>query len=298
MKTFLPLFILFTTPVFSQLKIDTLTNETIVRLAKNNLSENVIAQKINASFCSFDISVNELIRLKESSVSDNVINLMIRTQARTDAATLDQAANNSNDKDHSFTESGIYFLKDGRYTNLDPTLVSATRLTGAFTVKYKSQIEGAEANYRINSNRPDFYFNFETMKKSLNDANANTTNQSKENYLDQLISKVGYGYNNSNYQAISPNDFKLVRLDKNRNKREFVTGKTKPFQGIDMSIDDKYIVNFKYERISSNTYKIRFDKDLEPGEYCFIYLGNGNNAANARVVGQNNLKVFDFSIGE
>jgi hypothetical protein len=190
-------------------------------------------------------------------------------------------------------------LKDAKYTNLDPTIVSTARpKSGMFNVKYKSQIEGAEANYQLNSKRPEFYFNFETVKKSLNDANANTTSTNKENYLDQLFNKVGYGYSNSTYQAVSPNDFKLIKLDKNKNKREFVSGKVSAFGQYDMSIDDKNIVNFKYEKISANTYKIKFDKDLSPGEYCFLYLGNNNNAAYVQWYGQNNFKVFDFGVSK
>lgn len=284
---------------YSQTKIDTLNNETIIKLTKSKLPGSVIIQKINTSFCSFDISVDGLIKLKESQVGDSVINLMIQIQGKANAASFIQAKDNSNDKNHTFTESGIYFLEDAKYTNLDPTIVSTARpKTGILNIKYKSQIEGAEANYQLKSKRPEFYFNFETVKKNLNDANANATTTSKDNYLDQLLDKIGYGYSNSNYQAISPNDFKLIKLDKNKNKREFVSGKVSAFGQYDMSIDDKNIVNFKYEKISANTYKIKFDKDLSPGEYCFLYLGNNNNAAYVQWYGQNNFKVFDFGISK
>ncbi len=37
---------------------------------------------------------------------------------------------------------------------------------------------------------------------------------------------------------------------------------------------------------------------VQPGEYCFLYLGDNNNAANMQIYGQNNMKVFDFGIAK
>ena len=85
-KTYLILILLVSVRTYSQTKIDTLNNETIIKLTKSKLPGNVITQKINTSFCSFDISVDGLIKLKESQVSDSVINLMIQTQVKADAA--------------------------------------------------------------------------------------------------------------------------------------------------------------------------------------------------------------------
>ncbi len=281
----------------SQYKIDTLRNEIIIKLTKSKLPETVISSKINESVCYFDISVDGLINLKENLVSDNVINLMIQKQSKLDAIISTNIKSNTNEKNYTFTETGLYFFKNGTYTSLDPTIVSTTNpKSGLFNVKYKSQIEGGEANYQLDSKRPEFYFNFEPVKKSLNDANANTSSTNKDNYLDQLFNKMGYGYNNSSYQAISPNDFKLIKLDKSKNKREFVSGRVSLYGQMDMSIDSKNLAPFKYEKVSANTYKLKFDKDLEPGEYCFLYLGNNNNKPYMQAYGQNNMKVFDFSI--
>lgn len=296
-KIFFFSFMLFRLSSFSQTNIETIKNETIIKLTKSKLPESVITQKINQSVCSFDISVDALIKLKDNAVSDNVINLMIDKQSKTELITQTVVKNNTNEKNHTFTESGIFFFKNGNYTNLDPTIVTTTNpKSGLFNIKYKSQIEGGEANYQLDSKQPEFYFNFEPVKKSLNDANANTSNTNKNNYLDQFFNKIGYGQSNGNYQAISPNDFKLIKLDKNKNKREFISGKISAYGQYDMSIDSKYIVSFKYEKVSANTFKIKFEKDLETGEYCFLYLGNNNNAPQIQIYAQNNVKVFDFSI--
>ena len=62
-----------------------------------------------------------------------------------------------------------------------------------------------------------------------------------------------------------------------------------------MSIDGKYLVNFKYDKVSSNTYKIKFDAPLKPGQYAFLYIGNNRSPLN-QMYGQNNVKAFDFGI--
>jgi superfamily II DNA or RNA helicase len=87
-----------------------------------------------------------------------------------------------------------------------------------------------------------------------------------------------------------------IFLDKVKNRREFVCGKVSAYGQYDMSIGDEYIINYKYEKISGNTFKIIFTRNLEPGEYCFVYLGNNNNRPYASAYMQNNFKVFDFSI--
>jgi hypothetical protein len=302
MKFMLALLLIIASKGYSQSQTDTLKNETIIKLTKNKLPESVIILKINQSTCSFDVSVDGLIKLKDNQVTDNVINLMIEKQGTSNSQAALLSKNNSNDKNYTFPESGIYFERNRNYISLDPTIVSTTTPTrGMFNIKYESQIEGSEANYQLNERRPAFYFNFESVKKSLNDANANTTSTTKSNYLDQLFSRMGRAggaYSNSTYQAVSPNDFKLVKLAKVRGKREFVAGKVSAYGQYKMSIDGKSIVDFKYEKVSENTYKIIFAEDLKPGEYCFIYLGNNNNAPNMQFYGQNNLKVFDFGISD
>lgn len=282
---------------FGQTKVDTLKNSTIIKLTKSKLQESVIIQKINQSVCNFDVSVDALIELKENLVKDTVINVMIQKQTYIDASTRSMVNNNKTDQNYVFSESGIYFLRNNEYINLDATIVSTTNpKAGMFNVKYKSQIEGGEANYQLTEKKPTFYFNFEASKKNLNDANANTTSENKGNYFDQLFNKVGYGNSNSNYQAVSPNDFKLIKLEKGKKKREFTSGKINSLGRMDMSIDSKNLVDFKYEKVSKYTFKIIFPKDLAPGEYCFMYLGNNNNAPYMELYGQNNFKVFDFSV--
>ncbi len=281
--------IIFAMPGISQTKVDTLKNETVIKLTKAKLQESIIIQKISKSVCSFDVSTDALIRLRENNVSDKVIELMISKQDESEVSSEKKIVNNSTDQNYVFTESGIYFFEDGKYTMLDPTNVGVPALKPGFiipgTYKYKSQLEGSEANYQLKEKHPTFYFNFEPAKKSLN--NSTEKENTQNNYMAEILSRMDAA--NGNASAISPNDFKLIKLDQERGRREYTSGSA----GIgrtDMSIADGYLVNFKYEKVSGHTYKVSFPVDLKPGQYCFLYA----NKASARQ--QSGAKAFDFSV--
>jgi hypothetical protein len=55
-----------------------LTNADIVQMQKAGLSEEVLLSKIAGSTANFDIGTQDLIRLKEAGVKDNIINAMVQ----------------------------------------------------------------------------------------------------------------------------------------------------------------------------------------------------------------------------
>lgn len=277
-----------------QVKNDTLSNATVIKMTKSKLGDKIILSKINSSPNKFDVSTDALITLKDNNVSDTVVNLMVYKQSLLESSTDNNNASNSDGGNYTFKSSGIYFKRDSKYTSLDPTLVtSASNKAGLASSKTMAQIEGKEANYQFNET-PEFYFNFSPAKKDLNKSNANSTNSN--NYMDAILNSGAYGSTNST--AVSPNEFKLVKLDVSKGKREYQNGKISGISGkIDNSIGDKYIVTFKYEKVSDNTYKIILPNDIKNGEYCFVYLSNNaNNDPYLMIYGQNNNKVFDFGI--
>ena len=55
-----------------------LTNADIVQMQKAGLSEEILLSKIAGSTANFDIGTQDLIRLKEAGVKDNIINAMVQ----------------------------------------------------------------------------------------------------------------------------------------------------------------------------------------------------------------------------
>lgn len=295
-KTTITIFaaVIASSSLFAQVKNDTIRNETVIKMTKSKLGDKIILSKINTSPNKFDVSTDALIKLKDNNVSDTVVNIMVYKQSLLESNSDKNNSANSDGSNSTFKTSGIYFKKNGKYTSLDPTLVtSASSKMGLTSSKNMSQIEGGEANYQFNE-APEFYFNFSPAKKDLNKSNGNAT--STDNYMDAILNTGPYG--SSNGQAVSPNEFKLVKLNASKGKREYQSGKTGGVYGgkTDYSIGDKYIITFKYEKISDNTYKIIFPLGLKPGEYCFVYLSNNANTNPYLVALGQKIKVFDFGI--
>ena len=275
-----------TSSLFAQVKNDTVRNETIIKLTKAKLGDKIILSKISSSPNKFDISTDALIKLKENNVSDTVVNIMVYKQSLIESYSDKNSSANSDGSNYTFKNSGIYFKKNDKYISLDPTLVtSSTAAMGVVAATNMAQIEGGEANYQF-TETPEFYFNFSPAKKDLNKSN----NPNSDNYMDAIFNSG---------TAVSPNEFKLLKLKVSKGKREYQSGKTGGVYGgkTDYSIGDKYIVTFKYEKISDNTYKIILPIGLAPGEYCFVYLSNNaNNNPYLVALGKNTNKVFDFGV--
>jgi hypothetical protein len=240
------------------------------------------------------MSTDALVVLSQNGISEDVINAMMDKQTKKEASSADLQGANGIPGKYVFPRSGIYFEKDENvYSELDPTLVTSTKDDGnclgnclmAYGIGAKknvSSIEGAEANYQLSS-KPVIYFCFANGKKEL----GKTKSNQEENYFDRLL---------GDQTAVSPNEFKLIKLKVDGNSRTYVSGTVKASTGsVDVSIGDEYIVNFKYSQVAENTYELSFPKPLEPGEYCFYYLSNkGTNPYS--LGGYDQIKVYDFSV--
>jgi hypothetical protein len=193
-----------------------------------------------------------------------------------------------NNREFEDLPSGIYFKDGNQVTSLDPTVVNIVKKGNLSKPKAIGEVPGKEANYTVNSTTK-FYFKFKPEEKELNSSNSNATNKvGEENYLNILMSGL-------NSKAISPNEFKLIKLKIQRGKRSYRTGKYGAYgMTYENSFNSREIANFKYKKIDNNLYEISF-QDLKPGEYCFVYLDNSKSNI-AYLNTNNNTKVFDFSV--
>jgi len=91
----------------------------------------------------------------------------------------------------------------------------------------------------------------------------------------------------------SPNQFVLLKLDAKKSTRETIVLEEGAFAG-SSGTHQKPITTFKSERIRPGLYKVTPDKDLEPGEYCFL-AGLSIGGAAAAGAAQP-LQIFDFGV--
>lgn len=318
-----------------QVTPEVLNNYSIISMAKKGLGTNIILLKIKQANENFDVSTDALVFLKENKINDDVILAMIekssqgaytnsnsnfgstpnksnsqKSLVKTPIQIQSQNAGNSTVKKDSqlaagiienLNGSGLYYYDDDErtYTPVDPTVVSGSQgkmNAGAYlgfgaAMVSKSFIDGKEANLQItNTRKPTFYFYFDEASTSLNNSN-NKVGSKQENLVDQIY---GYG-NQQNSKAFTPNDFKLIQLDLKRNSRFFKGGK-ESLGGSTSRISSTYFTTFKYERLSSNLFRIYFPDELDKnGEYCFLYAGNAsNNNGPGSSNNKTEIKVFDF----
>lgn len=271
------LIVVLAIPGLAQNGDEVLTNDSIITLVKAGLSSGIIVNKIRSSKTNFNTSTDELIRLKQARIPDEIVAAMFEATHRRSEATSTLGAGDASKADpndpNSAHEAGIYLLQtvEGkpRMIQLEPS-VSKQQKSGGFLqsavtygiakIKFKAALNGKTAALQINERRPVFYFYFEVKNAGLS---------------------------TSSYYATNPNEFSLVNLDVKSNTREVTVSQANAF-GAQSGTMDKAARAFTYEKIAPGVYKVTPQQDLADGEYGFY------NAAGVGPSG--GAKIFDFGI--
>lgn len=264
-------------PLQAQNGEEVLNNDSVITLSKAGLSSTIIVNKIRSSKTNFNMSTDELIRLKQARIPDEIVAAMFDATHRRSETTSTTGAGDASKADpndpNAAHEAGIYLLQmvDGKQkmVQLEPS-VSKQQKTGGFLqstltygiakIKFKAALNGKTSALQINVRRPVFYFYFEVKNSGLS---------------------------TSSYYATNPNEFSLVKLDVKSNTREVTVSQANAF-GAQSGTMDKAARAFTYEKIAPGVYKVTSQEDLTDGEYGFY------NAAGVGPSG--GAKIFDFSI--
>jgi hypothetical protein len=268
---------------------EVLTNDKVIMMTKAGLSASLIVNKIRSSKTNFNVSTEELIRLKQARVPDEIINAMVEGSTRSATAVSqmgagDVARTDPNDP-QSAHEAGIYlFQEEGgqkQMLQLEPSISTQSKSGGWFKsamtygiakIKSKAVLANANARLQINRPRPVFYFYFEVKNSGL--------------------SNSGNVYASA---STSPNEFVLVMMDEKKNNRELTVGQFNAF-GAQSGTLDKYSRPFDYEKIAPGVYKVTPRVDLADGEYGFFYGGSTPIAGYGYFGAGISPKIFDFGI--
>lgn len=238
-----------------------LTNQSVVEMIELGFDKQVVVEKINASACSFDTSIEALKLLKAQGVPSEVLAAMVKASKPTAAK----------------AKTGIYALVDSIEVPILPTVFSGTKtntLAAAFSygiasAKVKSVVGGASSPNVLPAGSIEFVFYF--------DANKGDT----------------FGQNDWWFRAAtSPNEFALARfaVNEKKNYRELEVGSINIWAGSNTGVTDKLICPVEIEPRSEGVFVVRTIEPLEPGEYCFYYKGIIPQG------GYNNQSAFDFSV--
>lgn len=257
-------------PLFAQK--ETITNQSVMDLYSVGFSDSLIIAKINTSDCNFNTEIDTLKVLKEKGLSEAVIITML-------GKLKEDASEDIQEKEEINSETdrlGIYNNQRGELIRILPTVFSGTKtntLGSAFSYgiassNIKSVLNNPTSSNVVENNQPEFIFFFPSSN--------NTSNMGWNNWWF--------------FSATSPNEFVLVKLDVRGRKRELKTGSVNLYAGMNIGVDENYIIPFDIIPVNEYTYKVVPKNSLEPGEYCFFYQGTIPQG------GFTNQSVFDFSI--
>lgn len=238
-----------------------LTNKSVIDMLKLGLSEEVIVAKIQSSTAEFTTEIEDLTALKEAGATDKII-----------LAVLDKTASDTQ-KEVEATElvechaPGIYVIQEGGELQITPSLLSNTKVKGAFAsalftaglapMKAVREMKGNHSSEVIYTSTPTFYFYFrqdpDTGATGLSlpvDKSVDTT--SPLNYLLVKMKKVGSKRN--------------VEIERGNvlNERSSLSG-----------YDSRNTVPLHYENFGQGDFKVIPSAPLEDGEYCFYMWLNG-----------------------
>ena len=262
---------------------ETLNNDSIISLVKAGVGEEAIVAKIKQSPSQYEISVQDLIRLKKYNVPSRVITAMIET-----------TANNSNRSNLTWSidsrdpmiphPPGVYVLTDrseaAKMVVITPTTSRQTKsggfwsyaLTGGMiSMSFKAIIPGAHARTQSTQTRPIFYFYFGQNGQP-------TTNTFATSEIITI-----------------PTEFSLIRFEVKSQHREKKVG-TYNITGVKSGLSENDRIPFTYSLLSPGVYEVIPVIDLLPGEYGFVIDPAANSTSPMAGVGRFNTKVFDFSI--
>ena len=272
-------------------------------MAGVGLSDEIIIAKIRAHNKPTDLSTEDLVNLKKSRVSDNVIAALLNPNAPPSSTTTIEVSNPlyparkpsgatsgiAGDPNDPMTphDSGIYLYfrdRDGKakMVELERTAYQGAKTGGIFTsaitygiakAKSKALIPGKAASIRIRDPQTAFYFYFDDKATGLSGNSV---------FASQNLS--------------NPNQFALIRLTVDKNSRQTEIGEFSMW-GASSGNNKKDTIPLRSERLKPGLYKVTVvDAPLREGEYCFMsapvvtssYAGAAGMAAGANL--------FDFGV--
>lgn len=281
-KTILTIAILAICPVLFAQQV--LNNDSVIKLVKAGLSDDLIVSTVNAQPGTYDTSTDGIIALKTAGASDKVVAAIVGRAAAPAAsvaiptpAAVASAAPDPNDP-ASAHDPGVYLMttthdgksqlvfidRAGSGREKTSNVLGSAFSYGIAKAKIKAEIPGAHAPVRTQEARPVFYMYFPSS-----------------NVLG------GFGGNDV---ITSPAQFSLLSVEEKKDHRETAVAKM-GFASASAGTDSKRMTLFTTDRVRNGVYKITPNTDLPAGEYAFIASsGMGGPATTHTVV------IYDFGV--
>jgi hypothetical protein len=301
----------------SDAKAHSLTVDGVLSMVRAGLSDDVIIARLRKEDKPFDLSPEEMIRLKQGKVSDAVLKVMMDPKAeayamsqnpasgtapvvvqtpvfagiasaRPSGATPATGGNAAGDPNDPMTphDSGIYLYtkdRDGKpqMVVLERASYQGAKSGGFFGSAMTYGLVKAKSRAMINGPH----------------ANLRVTEASPTFYFYFDDKQAGLGKTYFGVGSLSnPNQFVLLKLEVKKSDRETVIGKYSAW-GSSSGSDAGATIPFKAERLRTGLYKVTVDA-MPTGEYCFFASSGGATAVGGpiAVTTTTGSDIFDFGV--
>jgi hypothetical protein len=219
---------------------ETLTNDSVLKMVKGGLGDDVIVSMIKNQPGNYDLTPDTLITLKHEGVSDKVLAAMA---ARNDANAAPPPVVTDPYED---LDIGVYHKVKDKWTPISTEPVNWK--TGGLLKSIASQ---------------------GIVKEDVNGRLQGHESATKINTPFEFLIKAPDG--------IEATDFQLVHLHVKSNAREFRTVTGGVFHSSGGSTRDA--VPFKQTKVGKRVYKITLPDNMPPGEYAFLAPGLTGSSA-------------------
>jgi len=257
-------FILYTTLFFSLWLLapsaaqQTLNNESIIKLVRSGVSEDLIVQTVNAEPGRYSLGADDIVSLKKARVSDRIIEAMLKKNHGSVGSTAAPAESDVGGGSYP-SEIGVYAYTEGQWAEVSPELVnwrSGGTLKAIATMGYKS----VDLNGYVNGDH--------------------SPNRGHKPVGFCIVTPEGVGIT----------EYQLMRLHNKKDSREFriMTGGVLRTKAGSM----RDVVMFQGKKVSSRTFLVDL-ASLPPGDYGFLPPGLGAAGANS-----GGGKMYTFTVTE
>ncbi len=319
----LPLAVALALPILAQQKTTTattvpnstparLTVEGVLAMAGAGLSDDVIIARLRKENKGFDLSPDDMIRIKKAKISDAVMRVMLDPKAELNApaarsettanpqvvvpaphigtvnpsgATPAPGSEAKGDPNDPLVphDSGIYLMAKDRDGKPQMIVLERASWQGSKSGGYLA----AAMTYGI----------VKAKTKAVipgPHANIRVTESSPVFYFYFDDKQAGLGKTYFGVGNLSnPGQFSLVKLEVNKENRESTVGQFSAL-GSSSGADSKAMISFKSERIRPGLYKVVVE-NLKSGEYCFVASSNMGIQSPYGMTTNMTTDIFDFS---
>ncbi|MCC6536201.1 MAG: hypothetical protein IT162_01540 [Bryobacterales bacterium] len=229
-----------------------LDNEAVTKLLKAGLGEDIIVNMINSQAGKYATSADDIIALKKSGAGDKIIAAIV-TKAAGGGAASPAAASNAPAPAASTapagmpTELGIYFKKNGVWTEVLPEVVNWK--TGG-TIKSLASAG--------------------VVKK---DVNGNIVGTSSRNSIKSPLEFLMIAP-----EGVAITEYQLIRLRINKDYREFRTVTGGVFNQRSGAMRD--MVPFEGKKVAPRMFNVVLPENLGAGQYGFLPPGAVGSTGN------------------